>query len=802
MTATGAPAADPASADALRLAQALYSGGRWSEAERLCRAVLQHRRDHPDALTVLGIILAQSHRTDEAAEVLGRAADQMPESAAAHINHGNVLRELGQARAAQACYERAIALAPASSDAHYNLALTLYELQRPEEALEHYARALESKPDYAEAWNNRGAVLHRLARYLEALESIDRALALVPDYAEAHGNRGATLHKLERYEEALTSLERALALAPENADTHFNRGVTLRKLARFEEALASFDRVIALRPDHVMAHSQRGVTLAALRQHQEALSSHDRALTIDPACAEAHFDRGDTLVGLKRLPEALTSFELALRLGRRDAATHRYRASVLQELDRLEDGVASYLQAMATDPRTPFLRGECRHARMRIADWRDFENDIAAIITGLEHGERVVPAFVMLSILDSPALQRKAAELCAREVSPRASPPRPPRHSPHDKIRLGYFSADFRTHPVGLLAAGLFETHDRSRFELTAFALGPDSRDGMRTRLKAAFDRFLPVDGLSDERIAGLAREHEIDIAIDLGGYTRDARPGIFARRAAPIQVSYLGYLGTMGCEFMDYLIADPVLVPPESRKYYSEKLAYLPSYQVNDCKRPLPDTAFTRAELGLPLEGFVFCCFNSEYKIVPRTFDSWMRILAAVPGSVLFLLRSSAAAERNLRREAAARDVAPERLVFGGPLPLPRYLARFCAADLFLDTLTYNAGTTASDALWAGLPVLTCPGQSFAARMAASVLTAAGLQELIAPDRAEYERRAVELANNPQGLAALRRKLAEIRSSCPLFDTRASTRNLEQLYRQMCARYRDGLPPEHLVVS
>ncbi|MGH8229090.1 MAG: tetratricopeptide repeat protein [Steroidobacteraceae bacterium] len=797
-----APAAirDSVVSDALRLAQVLHARQQWAEAERLCRAILARQADHPDTLILLGIVLAQSHRPGEAEELLGRAAQRMPENAVAHINHGNVLRELGQLSGALARHERALALAPHSADAHYNLALTLSDLGRQDEALEHYARTLALSPDHAEAWNNRGALLHRLARYDEALESIDHALTLVPDYAEALGNRGAALHKLERYEEALDSLGRALVLAPDRPDTHFNRGVSLRKLQRYEEALAAFEGALALSFEHTMAHSQRGVTLGALRRFEEALASHDRALAIDPECAEAHFDRGVTLVGLRRLPDALACFDQALRLGRRDAATYRYRASVLQELNRFEEAIASYTQALAADPQTPFARGECRHARMRIADWSDFESDIAAIAGVLEREEAAaVPPFVLLSLLDSPALQRKAAETCAPEVSPRVPLPSLRLYPRHEKIRLGYFSADFRIHPVALLAAELFETHDRSRFELTAFALGPNTRDDVRLRIEAAFDSFLPVDGLSDHRIATLAREQEIDIAIDLGGYTRDSRSGIVALRAAPIQVSYLGYLGTMGADFMDYLIADPVLVPPQSRRHYCEKIAYLPSYQVNDGRRPLPGRALTRAELGLPAEGFVFCCFNNSYKITPETFDSWMRILAAAPGSVLFLLGGPASLERNLRLEAASRGIAPGRLVFGRSLPLEQYLARFRAADLFLDTLPYNAGTTASDALWAGLPVLTLSGHAFAARMAASILTAAGLPELIASDRSDYERLAAALATDPRRLADLKQRLADNHRRCALTDTGAFTAHLESLYRQMYDRHHDGLPPEHL---
>ncbi|HET9106550.1 MAG TPA: tetratricopeptide repeat protein, partial [Steroidobacteraceae bacterium] len=567
--------------------------------------------------------------------------------------------------------------------------------------------------------------------------------------------------------------------------------------------LDALQRAIRLSPGQARAHRQLGNALRMLRRFDESLPCFERSIALEPQSGETHTDRGLSLVGLKRLTEALASFDQALSLGQQDATLHRYRGGVLQELNRTEEAIDSYARALALDPKAPFLRGTYLHARMETGDWEGIEADLGAITAALERKEAVTSAFGLLSLIDSPALHLRAAETWVRESLPPASPlPPAPRRRERERIRIAYFSADFYAHPVTRLAAGMFEAHDRSRFELTAFALGPDRRDELRTRVEGAFDRFVPVDSQSDRQVATLARELEIDIAVDLSGYTGDARPGILALRPAPIQVSYLGYLGTMGCDFIDYLIADPVLVPEESRQYYSEKIAYLPSYQVNDSRRPLPQRTFSRAELGLPASGFVFCSFNATYKITPETFGSWMRILAAVPGSVLFLLGSSATAERNLRREAAACGVDPERLVFGRSLPFADYLARYCAADLFLDTLPYNAGTTASDALWAGLPVLTLPGESFAARMAASLLTAAGLPELIADDRSGYERLAIALATDPQRLASLRRKLADNRSRCLLFDTAASTRSIEDLYRRMYDRYQAGLPPEHLLAT
>lgn len=795
------PRASPPAALALSLSQAgaLCANGQWKEAERLCRSALQQEPDHAAALSLLGVILAQTRRMQEAAELLGRAATVLPGSAEAQINHGNVLRTLNRHEEALACYERSLALKPDSAQAHYNRGLALGDLRQYEQAIESYDRAVSLMPDHALAWNNRGGLLHKSGRHEEALASIDRAIALQPKLAPAHNNRGVTLLLLGEYEEAVASFDRVLELHPNYAEAHARRGDALRALERFDEALASYDRAIGLQPNIAETHAHRGAALTAMGQFTEALASHDRALAIDPRCLNAHVNRGVTLHELARYHDALGSLDEAIRLGRRDAHVFHCRAAVLQELNACEEAIASFEQALLVDPNTPFLLGNCRHTRMQLCDWHAFESDEVAIATGLERGEPAATPFVVLSLFDSPTLQRRAAEIVVRKKLSKALVRSAPRHPQHPRIRIGYFSADLRNHAVALLAAGLFETHDRSRFTLTAFSLGPHVADELRSRVESAFDQFLQVDRESDLNIATRARQLEIDIAVDLGGHTRNARPGIMALRAAPIQVSYLGYLGTSGGQFIDYLLADPVLVPSEAREHYSEKIAYVPSYQVNDSKRPVAERSFTRAELGLPASGFVFCCFNNTYKITPETFGSWMNILAATPGSVLFLLGRSPVVARNLRAEALRRGIAPDRLVFGGTLPMAEYLARYRCADLFLDTLPYNAGTTASDALWAGLPVLTLPGQSFASRMAASLLTAVGLPDLIAGSRAEYERRAIELATDRPRLDELKRRLAANHSRSALFDTATFTRNLESLYQQMYCRHLSGLPPEHL---
>jgi predicted O-linked N-acetylglucosamine transferase (SPINDLY family) len=412
--------------------------------------------------------------------------------------------------------------------------------------------------------------------------------------------------------------------------------------------------------------------------------------------------------------------------------------------------------------------------------------------------------FPLLALLESGLLHRKAAELYVREEGP-PSHARPAirARARHDRIRIGYFSADFRDHPVATLAAELFETHDRSRFETTAFSFGPDTQDTMRRRMERAFDRFIDVRGSSNEDIALLARSLEIDIAVDLMAFTAECRPQIFALRAAPVQVNFLGYPGTMGAPYMDYLVADRTLIPEGSRSHYSEKIIYLPhSYQVNDAKRPVADVSFTREDLGLPPAGFVFCSFNNSYKITPDTFDSWMRILRRVEGSVLWLLEDNASVANNLRREAVRRDVQAERLIFARRVPMPEHLARLRAGDLFIDTLPYNAHTTASEALWVGLPVVTCLGETFAGRVAASLLQAIGLPELIAANRDQFVELVVELATDVQRLAKVRQKLADNRLTTPLFDARLFAKHIEAAYTLIDERYHAGLPAEHTFIG
>jgi predicted O-linked N-acetylglucosamine transferase (SPINDLY family) len=435
---------------------------------------------------------------------------------------------------------------------------------------------------------------------------------------------------------------------------------------------------------------------------------------------------------------------------------------------------------------------------MKICSWLGLAEFLEDLSEKVVANEKVINPFPLLALNDDALLHKKSSEIYVQSRYP-LNPVLGPiiKHPQSQKIRVGYFSADFKNHPVAFLIAQLFEMHDRNKFETHAFSLVGAS-DEMRGRLAKAFDHFINIQTQSDVQVAQLARSFGIDIAVDLTGLTKDARTGIFAHRAAPIQVNYLGYPGTMGADYIDYIIADKTLISPELQSYYSEKVIYLPySYQVNDRKRLISDRKFTRQELGLPEHGFIFCCFNNNFKILPATFEGWMRILKAVEGSVLWLFQDNSWAVENLKKEAEKQGISADRLVFAERMPLPEHLARHRQADLFLDTFPYNAHTTASDALWTGLPVLTLIGRSFASRVAASLLNAVGLPELITNTQEEYESLAIELAMNPQKLTDIKLKLDRNRLTTPLFDTPLFTKNLEDAYIKMHERYLEGLPPE-----
>ena len=693
---------------------ALHRSGRWADAERLYQQVLAADPRDFTARHFLGVIKAQSGRSDEALAEISLALEIKPDDPEALLNLANVLKVLNRREEALAGFEHALAVKAGWPQAENNRGTVLQALGRFQDALAAYDRALAASPDYAEALNTRGSVLQDLGRPAEALAAYDQALRAAPTFAAAFNNRGSVLLELRRFADALHCFDRALGLRPNDAEIRNNRGNALQGLMRYDEALAAYDAALALKPDYGEALHNRGEALQQLKRHDEALASYDRAL-LAPGQAQAF--------------------------------------------------------------------GGAAMAALNLCDWKRSAAIGAQMPSRIARGESIAP-WVLLGYSGDEMLQRQCA---ANVIAARfATLPLATARYRHDRIRLAYISSDVGHHPVASQVVQVIESHDRARFEVIGIGTNADDGSPQRRRLIAAFDRFIDAHQVPPLAIAQQVRALEADILVDLNGHTQGDNFDILAHRPAPVQASWLGYAGTTAAPFVDYLIADRIVAPDASA--FSEKIAYLPdSFFPADSRRAI-GTCPTRAQAGLPPEGFVFCSFNNNWKVTEPVFTLWMGLLKAVPGSVLWLKQAGDKAKANLAGTAQAQGVAPHRLVFAAAAPLDVHLARHQLADLFLDTLPYNAHATACDALWAGLPVLTRRGTAFAGRVAASLVTAAGLPELITETAEDYEALALALAREPARLKGLREKLAANRAHAPLFDTPRFARNLEAAYAEILA--------------
>ena len=618
------------------------------------------------------------------------------------------------------------------------------------------------------------------------------------DTARANFSEAARLHGQGRLEEAEPLYRAVLAFDPTQRDCLYNLGLLRKARGDLAGALELWRTSIAHHPGHPAANIAMGKVLGMLGRVGEALAAFDAALAVSPRDIDALNCRGNVLARMGRHAEALASYDQVVALQPTYALAVLNRANVLGALGRPEEAVAAYRAGLLLTPDNDEVKGAKLFQQLQICDWSDYQAASDLIARRLGEGAPADLPFTLLAHCDDPAVQLAAANLHLKTRFPVAPQVlwRGEAYA-HDRIRVAYVSADFRNHAVAHLIAGLFERHDRDRFEISAYALGPRVEDSKRDRIRAAFPVFHDVAQVGDLEVARMIRAAETDIVVDLNGFTAHCRPGIFAHRPAPIQINYLGHPGTMGRGIMDYILADRAVIPPGSEAFFGEQVIRLPhSYQVNDRDRAIAVQTPSRAEAGLPRDGVVFACFNANYKLNPPIFDLWMRLLAKVPGSVLWLLEGKAPVGRNLRAEARARGVDPDRLIFAPRAAPEDHLARHRLADLFLDTLPYNAHTTASDALWTGLPIVTCAGRGFAARVAASLLTAVGLPELITESLEAYEALALDLATDPPRLAALKARLAAQRETAPLFDTDLSRRHIEAAYSAAWERQRRGEPP------
>ena len=686
-----------------------------------------------------------------------------------------------------------------------NSVISLYSSGKIQEALDTVGVLTKTYPNEPLLYNISGVCYKTIGKLDEAIKSFEQALSIKPDFTEVHFNLGVVFKDLGQLDAAVNCYEKALAINPSYANACNNLGITLKELGQLDAAIKSYEKALVIKPDFAEAHNNLGNALDELGQLDAAINCYEKAVAIKPGYSEAHNNLGNAFKNLAKLDAAVRCYEKAVALKPDYAEAYHNLGNSLLSLKRLDEALASYESAIVLKPDINFILGDLLHTKMQLCIWDDLSSQLDELKNKINNREKVINPFPLLALTDDPELHMKTAEIFVNEKYPQSHVlSKIERYPKHKKIRVGYFSADFRNHPVSTLKTELYELHDRNQFEIYAFSFGPDTKDEMNLRIKAGVDHFHDVHMMLDKDLAILSRSLEIDIAVDLGGFTQDSRTGVFALRVAPIQVNYLGYPSTMAASYMDYLIADRTIIPEEKKHHYLEKIAYMPnSFMVNDTKTKLSNKFFTRGETGLPANGFVFCCFNNHYKITLDIFIGWMRILKAVEGSVLWLTDGNSTAVINLKKEAKKNGVDENRLIFAPRLDsMKDHLNRIQLSDLFIDTLPYNAHATTSDALRMGLPVLTCVGNSFASRVAASLLNAVNLPELITTTQEQYESLAIQLATHPEKLKIIKDKLVKNLPIAPLYDTPLFTQQLESAYLTMYERYQQGLDPDDIYVK
>lgn len=672
------------------------------------------------------------------------------------------------------------------------------------EAVQHFESALKINPNSIEILYYKGLALQKLDRHEDAIHSFELASLKYPDFFEALHDCGNSLRQIKRPLDALERMNKAQALRPDSCEVYYNRALIFGDLRRYDEENKDYERALQLNPSFVAALVNSAVTLSQISKPEIALERVTRALAIDSRNFNAFFVRAEIFYELKNFPAALSGYNAALKINPDYTPALSGLATMYAAAKQHNLAVEYFNKLLKIDPNYAYGLGKLIHSNMICNDWTEFEENIEKINISLQARQKCISPFILLGLVDDPQAHRTAAEILVEDFYRPATENLTDNTSyNHEKIRLAYVSADFHEHATSLLMAGLFEHHDKSRFDLIAISYGPDDGSAMRKRIENGFSQFIDVSGKSDREIAVLMRSLEIDIAVDLKGHTTNTRLGIFSYRPAPIQISYLGYPGTTATSYLDYVIADRHVIQEELQHHYTEKIINLPnSYQVNDSKREIASITYSRIDFGLPENAFVFSSFNNSYKTTPATFDIWMSLLRKIPSSVLWLLGTSSIQQENIQNEAIKRGVASERIIFASRLKPAEHLRRLQLSDLYLDNFPYNAHTSASDALWAGVPVLTYQGVAFAGRVASSLLHAIGLPELICTSAKQYESMAIELANSPEKLEQLRNRLALNKKTFPLFDTGRFTRNIEKAFEESMRIHKLGLCPKGFSIS
>jgi len=767
------------------------------------KKVIKIKPNFANAYNNLGVAFKELNQLDDAVEAYKSAINIYPDFADAQNNLGNAFKDLGRVDDAIKCYEIAI-----NSDSNYpayfnNLGILLTELKQFERANLVFQSSLAINSEHPDTHNNLGNSFKEQGQLENAIDCYQAALEIDAKYFEAYNNLGNVQNELGQIDKSIESYERAIKLNPYFPEPYNNLGNILKDLKKFDDAINNYKKAITLNPNYLECFNNLGIVYFQSGQLDDAFRSYQKAIAINPNFDEAYSNLGIVYFQKNDIDNAIKSYRKAISLNPSFVEAYDHLGTSLKSIGKFEEALSNYQKAISINPNLDLLLGNALNTLMNLCLWDELDDQIEELKNKINNGKLVIDPFEFMAITDEPRLLRKITEIYAQKNYPQTDSLAKIDFYPiHKKIRIGYFSADFRLHPVSTLTAQLYEVHDRNRFEIHAFSLTPDANDEMTQRIRNGVDYFHEVADSSDIEIVLFSRSLEIDIAVDLGGFTEGSRTNIFAHSVANIQLSYIGYLGTMGLNYYDYLIADEIIIPKDNQKYYSEKIIYLPSFQVNDSELPSVDLTMNREDFGLPKEGFIFCCFNNTFKITPHAFDSWARILSKVEGSVLAIFVKNASTRINLLREMKKRGIEEKRLIFCESLPRLEYLARNKVVDLFLDTFPYNAGTTSSDSLRMGLPVLTLMGHSFANRMGASLLTSINLPELISSSQEEYEKTAIDLALNETKYKLIKNKLSNNIKSTLLFDTIRFTKSLEEAYTSIYKRHHNGDKPDHIYVG
>jgi protein O-GlcNAc transferase len=820
--------------------------GQPKKAKEIYEKILQIDPNHADSLHLLGLIADQAGRKDTAVKLIRKAIRNSPRNPIYYNNLGSAFLDLGDPAKAVSCYKKALKFKPDLAEAHNNMGNAFLALGRSTEAISCCQQAIELRPDYFEAYNNMANAFLALGKSIKAISYYEKVLQLNPDCSEALNNMGSALQAQGKLDKAISCCEKALDLKPDYPDAYNNMGSALQAQGKLDEAISCYEKALDLKPAYIESHYNLGNAFCAQGKMDKAISCYEKALDLEPGYADAYNNMGSALQAQGKLDEAISCYENALRLkpdlagahnnmgsafqgqGKSDKAISCYEkalrlkpdlaeaynniGNIFQDQGKSDEAIACYKKALEIKPDLAETHGYLVHEFQRTCAWQELERLTPKLdeLTkkALNKGTRTAePPFLALARYADPShnlaiAQSWSCDIVRRMFSLKTDFSFDARRSHKTRVAVGYLSNNFCNHPLAHLMLGLFGLHDRDTFEIFCYSYGKDDGSHYRERIRQDCDRFVDIRHLGPGDAAKCIYEDQVDILVDLMGHTKDNRLEICALRPAPIQVRYLGLAGTTGADFIDYIITDEIVTPQDHALYYSENFVYLPHcYQVNDHTQSISNKDWKKVDFGLPESGFVFCSFNQPFKIDPVMFDTWMKILRQVPRSVLWLLGGNETAEKNLRWEAELSGVKSERLIFAERLPKNDHLSRLRLVDLALDTRIVNGAATTSDALWAGVPVITLQGGRFASRMSSSILTAIALPELIAHSLEEYEALAVRLGSNSSESEAVRQVLAKNRLTKPLFDSPRFTRNLEKAYKEMWNVFLAGETPRQIEV-